>query len=729
MRRKGPEREQAPASKQESLDRRERELWQVSLVLLALLAIGLALASWPTIQAMPANLAALPIGAVILVALFSFYVWNKRREIAELRGFIRGLQERGQTPASEQQLQQLIEIIARSQSGYRDLIDSLDQIVFTLTLRGETQVANRRFAELVGLPITEVINRPLDDFLAEPGRDEAERALPRFLEKRSWAGTVRVQLRKTGETRYFACQLRAITKDGEVVGISGLAHDVTQEREAEHRFTRLFEMLQEGVYFATQDGRVIDANPANVAMLGYESKEELLALNANQLYLNPEQRRELWHELGARGSFRDREIILRRKDGKLVYCLSSGNAIRDEFGRLVQCQGTLVDVTERRRIEKRLHEEQEFARRLVYSCPDAIAVIDIGGFFSFLSNRVAELLGEGPESLLGRHYRERIHPEDLPRIERALEGLLSKRESLVRGQYRYQRGDGTWWVFRSSASPLVDAEGHITGVVVLTRDVTAALEMEQQLHQSEKLAVVGQMIAGIAHELNNPLAVILGASEILRSQAGSESITQKVELIRKQAQRAAHLVESLLTFSGEARLSLTRLDLNQMVRDAVEIEQPALDGHNIRIELELDPELPRVLADPVRIVQVLVNLISNAEQAISATRKEGCVRLRSGSTKDSVWVSVEDDGPGILASVLPKIFDPFYTTRRPGGAGLGLSICLVIIKEHGGNIEARSGPEGGAIFTVSIPAEQENDSALDRVVMRGRRAVPRNSDR
>ncbi len=718
MRGDGSEREQARASKQELLERRERELWLVSLVLLALLAIGLALASWPALQAMPPNLAALPIGAVVLVALFTIYVWNKRREIAELRGFLHGLQERPQTPASEQQLQQLIDIIARSQRGYRELIDSLDQVVFTLTLRGDTQVVNRRFADLVGLPANEVVNRPLDDFLVEPRRDEAERGLPRFLDQRSWSGTIRVQLRKTGETRYFDCQLRAIVKDDEVVGISGLAHDVTQEREAEHRFTRLFEMLQEGVYFATQEGRVLDVNPATVRLLAYESKEELLAVNANELYVNREQRRELWRELGARGSFRDREITLRRKDGRLLYCLTSGNAIRDEFGRLVQCQGTLVDITERRMIEKRLHEEQEFARRLVYSCPDGIAVTDPGGHITFLSNRVAEMIGFGPEHLLGRHISDCVHPEDYPRVESAFAALADGRIPLAEAEYRIQHRDGSWRTFRTSASPLSDVEGQITGIICSSRDVTEQLQMEWRLRQSEKMAAVGQMIAGIAHELNNPLAAILGASEILRTQLEGQAAHQ-AELVRQQARRAAHLVQSLLTFSGEVRLSRTLLDLNKSVRDALEVQQQSLLSHHIRVELELAPELPPVLADPIRLVQVLVNLLSNAEHAISEARKGGCVWVRSGHTKENVWVSVEDDGRGIPESVLAKIFDPFYTTKRPGGIGLGLSICLAIIKEHGGNIEARSKPEGGVTFTVSLPLAREDDSALDRVLVQG----------
>jgi PAS domain S-box-containing protein len=716
----------ASASTRERLDRRERELWLVSLVLLTLLAVGLALTSWPTIRAMPANLAVLPIGAVILVALFTIYVWNKRREIAELRGFLRGLQERPQTPASEQQLQQLIEIIARSQRGYRDLIDTLDQVVFTLTLRGETQVVNRRFAELVETPITEAVNRPLDDFLSEPSREKAEQALGRFLAERSWSGMVRVRLRKSGELRYFQCVLRAIVKDGEVVGISGMAHDVTEERAAERRFTRLFETLQEGVYFASGDGRVIDANPALVGLLGYERKEDLFAINAFDLYLEREQRQALWRELETRGSFRAQEIVLQRKDGKQVYCLSSGTAIRDELGRLVQCQGTIVDITERRIIEKRLHEEREFARRLVSSCPDAIAVMGIEGRFTFLSDRVSELFGYRPEGLLGRRFSEKIHAEDLARVESTFEGLIRGRAPLALVEYRFRHRDGSWRTFRTNASPLFDAEGRISGVIASSRDVTEQLRMEQQLHQSEKLAAVGQMIAGIAHELNNPLTAILAASELLCDHVTEPSAARQAELVHQQGRRAAHLVRSLLAFSGEAKLGRTRLDLNQTVRDAVELQQPALRERKIDVEFELDPELPTVLGDPVRLVRVFVNLISNAEQAIGETGKKGGVRVRSGRANGSVWVSIEDDGPGIPPKALAKIFDPFFTTKRPGrGIGLGLSICMAIVKEHGGNIEARSGQKGGAIFTVSFPAAQEKEPALDRVVARSREAAPR----
>jgi len=722
-----PERRRASASTREQLDLRERELWLVSLTLLGLLAIGLAAASWPTLRVMPANLAALPLGAIILVALFTIYVWGKRREIAELRGFVRGLQERPQTPASEQQLQQLIEIIARSQRGYRELIDSLDHLVFTLTLRGETQVVNRRFAELLGLPITEVVNRPLDEFLIEPSREKAERALAGFLEKRGWSGTVRVQLRGSGELRYFHCVLRAIVKEGEVVGISGMAHDVTQEREAEHRFTRLFETLQEGVCFASEDGQISDANPAFVCLLGYESKEELLGINAIDLYLEREQRRKLWRELEMRGSFRDREIVLRRKDGKVAYCLGSGTAIRDEFGRLVQCQGTIVDITERRTIEKQLHEEQEFARRLVSSCPDAIGVMDTGGFFTFLSNRTAELVGYDPKRLLGRHFSEQVHPEDLPRVEGTFEGLLSGRTPLAQEQYRFRHHDGSWRVFRTSASPLFDAEGHISGLIASSRDVTEQLRMEQQLHQSEKLAAVGQMIAGIAHELNNPLAAILGASELLRGHVTDESARRQAALVRQQTQRAANLVRSMLVFSGTNELSLTRLNLNQTVHDAVKFQRSALRECSINVELDLDPTLPEVLGDPARMAQVFMNLISNAAQATSEARKGGHVRVRSGRTPENVWVSVEDNGPGIPPSALPRIFDPFFTTKRPGrGMGLGLSICMSIVKEHGGTIEAHNGPEAGAILTVSIPVIKESESAPDRLLGRNKRAASGN---
>lgn len=691
---------QGPPSKLEELERRQGALWRVSLVLLALLAVGLAALSWESVRAWPQRLEVLALGLVVL--LFVGYAWHKQREIAELRVLIRGLQSRSGALVSQQQL---LEIISRSQRGYRELIDSLDQAVFTLSPKGEVHRVNLRFAEMMGRPFQQIVGWRLEEFLAEPSRASMEKALPELLQSGFWAGLVRVRFRHSGEVRYLDCVLRTIVQGGELRGISGLARDVTHEREAELRFTELFETLQEGVYFSTPDGQLLDVNPAMVRMLGYDRKEELLRVNARDLYPDSEQRLALVRELEEKSAFHDRVITLRRKDGRTIRCLDTATAIRDRSGNILRHHGTLIDITERLEIERRLQQEQEFIRRLIDSYPDIIAVLDRRGRFTFVSQRIEAALGYPPQELLGRPLGERTHPEDRPMLEQRFQSLIGGESTMVQVEYRTKHKDGSWRTFHANASPLCGAEGKITGVVASARDVTELQRLEQQLIQSEKLVAMGQMIAGVAHELNNPLTAILGSTELLRERAPEDISRRQAELVYQQARRAINIVQDLLAFSQPAKPSRTRLDLVELVQRALHLHGQSLSESQISVDLRREADLPALMGDPNRLIQVFLNLIINAEQAIREIRESGTLRVRFGQSNANLWVSFQDDGVGIRPNVLPKIFDPFFTTKRPGrGTGLGLSICLAIVREHGGNIEVQTPPEGGSIFTVSLPA-------------------------
>ena len=421
------------------LERKEGELWRVSLLFLALLATALAVSSWETIRTLPREslrLESLPAGVIILGALFAAYVWQKKREIDQLRGFVRSMQEREQAPPTEGQLERLTDILVRSQQGYRELIDSFEDLVFALSLEGEIRSANRRVAEVFDLPFAGLVGHRLDELIDEPARAGVEKALPRFLERRHWSGTVRVRLKRTGAVRYFECVLHPILRPegageagqpagGRVIGVAGIARDVTQMRESETRFSELFETLQEGVYFTTPDGKLLDANPALVQMLGYESKEELLGVNVQELYWNPEERSARLNELDASGLMKTQEITLKRKDGKPVVCLDTSTAIHDPLGRVVRYQGTLLDITRRREMEKRLRIEQEFARRMVECFPDSIVVLDTQGRYTYASPKIQEQLGYSPEELVGQGLGERSDPEDRKEMLRVFEEIVT----------------------------------------------------------------------------------------------------------------------------------------------------------------------------------------------------------------------------------------------------------------------------------------------------------------
>jgi len=718
-----PNREPAP-SKLQQLERKEVQLWRSALFLLILLAAALALMSWNRVRDLPLHLEALPIGLVILVVLFGVYVWSKSREIAELRGLVRGIEQRASAPPTDKQMDQLFTLVARSQQRFRDLIDTFDDLLFAVSLQGEIRAANRSFAELLGCSFNEFIGRQLDEFLDDPQgtlRAAAERALPQILERRHWSGTISVRLRKKGSSpegsgqgavRFFDCMLHVMTKGGQVVGLSGIARDVTQQRESEARFTELFETLQEGVYFTTPEGRLLDANPALVRMLGYNSKEELLGVRVDDLYLDASQRAAALRELERRGTLQAQEAILRRKDGTPAICLDTSTAIRDAFGRVIRFQGTLVDITQRREMEKRLHQEQEFARRLIDSFPDLIVVLDALGRYTWVSPRLKETLGYSPEELIGQNLGERADPEDRPALLELYRELIGGDRTYATVEYRARNKQGEWRLLRAAASPLVDAEGKIAGVIASARDVTEVKRLEQQLIQSEKLAAMGQMIAGVAHELNNPLTAILGVSELLRERTADDTMRRQVDLAHRQARRAANIVQGLLTFSRPAAPQKKPLDVNELLQRTLQLHEYSLRRNNISVDFAPKPTLPPVVGDANQLIQVFLNLITNAEQAIHEVRDRGTLLIHLGSAGKSVQVSIQDDGPGIRPEALPRIFDPFFTTKRPGrGTGLGLSICMSIVKEHGGSIEAQAVPAGGSVFTVSLPIVSEQDAA------------------
>jgi PAS domain S-box-containing protein len=345
----------------ERLERKENEVWRLAVFMLVVLSIGVGILSKQALEATQWRLDALPVGAGVLIFLFGVYIWTRKHKIDELRRYVRGFQKIQDVPLESEELEKLTGVISASRQGYRDLIDSLDQLIFTTSLDGELRAVNQRVAESLDLPYSEVVGHRLDEFFDEPRMEDLQSSITRFKERRHWNGTVRMRLKKNGSVRYFDCILQAIVKDGFVVGASGLARDITQQRESETRFTELFETLQEGVYFCDSEGKLLDVNPALVRMLGYSHREELIGTTIGNLYF--EMPTELF-PVRQRTHFSStvtREITLRRKDGKPVICIDNSNTVGDPNGQMIRHQGTLVDITVRKNSELELQKAKEAA--------------------------------------------------------------------------------------------------------------------------------------------------------------------------------------------------------------------------------------------------------------------------------------------------------------------------------------------------------------------------------
>src|SRR6202040_3807759 len=333
---------------------------------------------------------------------------------------------------------------------------------------------------------------------------------------------------------------------------------------------------------------------------------------------------------------------------------------------------------------------------------------DSTGHYTYVSPRVKDILGYETDETQTMELGGRTHLEDRPALLALFAELVAGRQTFASLESRVRNKQGEWRRLRCHFSPLFNETGKIDGVVVSARDVTELKRLEEQLIQSEKLAAMGQMLAGVAHELNNPLTAILGVTELLRDSEGvQENTKRQLELTHRQARRAARIVQNLLEFSRPAAPQKKPIDVNTIVERTLQLQDHSLRRNNVEVDFQPQSDLPAVIGDANQLIQVFLNLISNAEHAIREVRETGRIQIRIGRIGGHISVTVQDDGVGVAQEALPKLFDPFYTTKRPGGGtGLGLSICMSIVREHGGNIEASSLPAGGAAFTVTLPVAE-----------------------
>ena len=419
---------------------------------------------------------------------------------------------------------------------------------------------------------------------------------------------------------------------------------------------------------------------------------------------------------------RQYETVLTRKDGT-SYPIEFGTRLIEYAGRPATSV-VVRDITERKKAEDALRESEELYSALVGNLTDAVFMVK-EGIITWCNDRVEAIYGYSKDELIGKPV-SCFYPEDTTHHEYTKMVSASIRErGVFYGTNQFLRRDGAM-IYVEYAVSMIQGSSP-PELLSVVRDITERKrmeeekqKMEQQLHLAGRLAAVGELAAGVAHELNNPLAAVQAFAQFLADRKDLDGeMMSDVETIYKEAQRASRITSNLLSFARRHRPEKRLISINEVLDKSLELHSYHLKVNNIEVVRELHPSLPWTMADFHQMLQVFVNIITNAEQAMTKAHGKGKLIIKTQKKGNVIQITFSDDGPGISEEDLKSIFNPFFTTKEVGeGTGLGLSICYGIVQEHGGALYAKSKLGDGATFTVGMPIVQEqiSDEQVDLTV-------------
>ncbi|MBU2535581.1 MAG: PAS domain S-box protein [Chloroflexota bacterium] len=389
------------------------------------------------------------------------------------------------------------------------------------------------------------------------------------------------------------------------------------------------------------------------------------------------------------------ELLLKRKNGETFPAELTTTFIRTG-GKVTQITSIIRDITERRQAEEALH----LRAHLLNEATDSIIATDLDGNLIYMNEATCRTYGYSKEQLLNMNLRQLVSPDITRLVDEKLRRV--KEEGAITFESEHRHRDGS--VFPVEVTARTVNLGDRTIILSAIRDITERKKMEEQLIVTDRLASIGELASGVAHELNNPLTGIIGFSELLLNKDVPEDVKGDLKIIHREAQRTAQVVKNLLTFARKQDTTKKPADINKAIKSVLDLRAYDQKVHNIDVVTDFAPDLPEFKADIFRLQQVFVNIIINAEYFILQAHGKGTITITTKVKGDTVLASFADDGPGIKEEHLRRLFDPFFTTKEVGqGTGLGLSICHGIVTEHGGHIYAESEPGQGATFIVELP--------------------------
>jgi two-component system NtrC family sensor kinase len=581
-----------------------------------------------------------------------------------------------------------------------EIFDAISDFIVAHDEAGNVLRVNRSLADFIGVAPAELIGLNMGALLST-APSSLSRACP-FCRS---AGKLADEYAHPVLERTFlvsTSQVHAQTSEG--LQTIHVLKDITDRREAERRYRELFDNIQEGLFFCSPDGRFVEVNDALVRMLGYEDRESLLGADPREeVFPSPGQHSELFAEMERQGILRNREIVLKRRQGGAVHVLVNAFAVRSAQRQVLQYRGLMLDISDLKAYQAELQRERDFSGKILNNTQSLILVADTAGLVTY-ANRRWQVMGYEQQAILGKSLDSLVAPSKRASVAEAYASVLAGSQvDNLEAQVLYS--DGRVGQFSANLSPMRDDQGHVASIVVVMSDVSDAASLQSKLMHAEKMAAVGQLVSGVAHEVNNPLTAILGFADLLMENPEvPESPRKDLRVILQEAQRTKQIVQNLLSFARQMPPQRKPLELNGILKRTIQLRSYDLQSRGVRVSEHFRERLPFVIGDSHQLQQVFLNILNNAYDAVRERVDSPQIEISTAATEDFVDVSFRDNGCGI--SHPERIFDPFFTTKQVGeGTGLGLSICYGIVKEHGGEILCANNADGeGATFTVRLPA-------------------------